>query len=117
MAAVLTEAVRRGDLRWAGLGSARGSEQAGRRPVLVISDDVFNERSRTVIAMAITSQLPRAGFPLSYELIGLDLPKRSWVKTTQIRTLAVDRLGDLLGRATDLQLLEIVEGLNEVIGG
>jgi mRNA interferase MazF len=117
VAAVLKEAIRRGDLRWADLGSTRGSEQAGRRPVLVISDDVFNERSRTAIAMAITSQMPRAGFPLSYELVGLDLPKRSWVKTTQIRTLAVDRLGERLGRATDLQLLEVVEGLNEVIGG
>ena len=117
MAAVLGEAIRRGDLRWADLGAARGSEQAGRRPVLIISDDVFNGRSRTVIAMAITSQMPRAGFPLSYELVGLDLPKRSWVKTTQVGTLAVDRLGDLLGRATDLQLSDIIEGLNEVVGG
>lgn len=117
MAAVLKEAIRRGDLRWADLGATRGSEQAGRRPVLIISEDVFNERSRTVIAMAITSQMPRAGFPLSYELVGLDLPKRSWVKTTQIRTLAVDRLGELLDRATDLQLLDVVEGLNEVVGG
>jgi mRNA interferase MazF len=117
VAAVLNDAIRRGDLRWADLGSSRGSEQAGRRPMLVISNDVFNERSRTVIAMAITSQMPRAGFPLSYELVGLGLPKRSWVKTTQIRTLAVDRLGGLLGRATDLQLLEVIEGLNEVVGG
>lgn len=117
MAAVLKEAIRRGDLRWADLGTTRGSEQAGRRPVLIISDDVFNERSRTVIAMAITSQMPRARFPLSYELVGLDLPKRSWVKTTQIRTLAVDRLGELLGRATDLQLVDVIEGLNEVVGG
>lgn len=85
--------------------------------MLVISDDLFNERSRTVIALAVTSQMPRAGYPLSYELVGLDLPKRSWVETTQVRTLAVDRLGDRLARATSLQLLEVVEGLNEVIGG
>lgn len=117
MAAVLEDAIRRGDIRWADLGSTRGSEQAGRRPVLVISADVFNDRSRTVIAMAVTSQRPRAGFPLSYELVGLDLPKPSWVKTTQIRTLAVDRLGARLARATNLQLLDVVEGLNEVVGG
>ena len=44
----------RGDVRWADLNPVRGREQAGRRPVLVISHDVFNERSGTVIALAIT---------------------------------------------------------------
>jgi MFS family permease len=53
----------RGDIRWADLNPVRGHEQAGMRPVLVLSHDVFNERSGTVIAMAMTSQEPRAGFP------------------------------------------------------
>jgi mRNA interferase MazF len=85
--------------------------------VLVISDDLFNERSRTVIAMVVTSQPPRVGYPLIYELAGIGLPKRSWVKVTQIRTLAVERLDERLGRATATQLVEIVEALNEVVGG
>ncbi len=37
----------RGDIRWATLDPARGQEQAGLRPVLVLSQDVFNERSGT----------------------------------------------------------------------
>ncbi len=82
---------------------------------MVLSDDLFNERSQTVIAMVVTSQPPRAGYPLNYELAGIDLPKRSWVKITQVRTLAVERLGDLLGRATAHQMVEIVDGLNEII--
>jgi len=58
----------RGDIRWANLNPARGHEQAGKRPVVVLSHDIFNERSGTVIAAAITSQAPRAGFPLTLQL-------------------------------------------------
>lgn len=106
----------RGEIRWADLTPTRGREQAGLRPVLVLSHDVFNERSGTVIAVAITSQPQRAGYPLTLELTGLRLPKASWVKISQIRTLAVERLGKRLGRATPEQLARVVEGLNEIVG-
>ena len=106
----------RGEVRWAELNPVRGREQSGQRPVLVLSHDVFNERSGTVIAMALTSQPQRAGFPLTYELRSAKLPKPSWVKISQIRTLAVERLGSRLGRATPEELAEIIDGLNEIIG-
>lgn len=75
----------RGDIRWADLNPVRGREQAGLRPVLILSHDVFNERSGTVIAVAITSQSQRAGFPLTLELKTSNSPKRSWVKISQIK--------------------------------
>lgn len=106
----------RGEVRWADLNPVRGREQSGQRPVLVLSQDVFNERSGTVIALALTSQSQRAGFPLTYELKSAKLPKRSWVKISQIRTLAVERLGSSLGRASPEELAHIIEGLNEIIG-
>ena len=106
----------RGDIRWADLNPVRGREQAGLRPVLILSQDVFNERSGTVIAVAITSQPQRAGFPLTLELKTGGLPKRSWVKISQIRTLSVERIGKLIGRASPEQLARIVEGLNEIVG-
>ncbi len=106
----------RGDVRWADLNPVRGNEQAGRRPVLILSHDVFNARSGTVIAMAITSQPQRAGFPLTLELNVRGLPKRSWVKISQIRTLAVERVGRRIARAPSEQLLEVIEGLEEIIG-
>jgi mRNA interferase MazF len=84
--------------------------------VLIVSHDVFNERSGTVIAMALTSQPQAAGFPLTLDLADLDLPKPSWVKIGQIRTLAAERVGRRLGRATPEQLARIVEGLNELVG-
>jgi len=106
----------RGDIRWADLNPVRGQEQSGPRPVLILSHDVFNERSGTVIAVALTSQPQRAGFPLTLELKGVKLPKPSWVKISQIRTLAVERVGRRLGRATPEQVGQVVEGLNEIIG-
>jgi len=106
----------RGEIRWADLNPVRGSEQAGRRPVLVLSHDVFNERSGTVIAVAVTSQPQRAGFPLTLELKSRGLPKPSWVKISQIRTLAVERLGRRLGRASPEEIAQVVDGLNEIVG-
>ena len=106
----------RGDIRWADLNPVRGQEQSGFRPVLILSHDVFNERSGTVIAVALTSQPQRAGFPLTLELKGVKLPKPSWVKISQIRTLAVERVGRRLGRATPEQVGQVIEGLNEIIG-
>lgn len=107
----------RGDVRWADLSPVVGSEQAGRRPVVVISEDVFNARSGTVIALAITSQEQRAGFPLTLELTSVKLPKRSWVKISQIRTLSVQRVDRKLGTVSEEELDRLIEGLNEIVGG
>lgn len=106
----------RGEIRWAELNPVRGKEQAGRRPVLILSHDVFNERSGTVIAMALTSQSQRAGFPLTLELQSKGLPKQSWVKVSQIRTLAVERIGPRLGTVSPEELAQVIEGLNDIIG-
>ena len=106
----------RGEIRWADLNPVRGHEQAGMRPVLILSQDIFNEHSGTVIAMALTSQPQRAGFPLTMELKTEKLPKRSWVKISQIRTLSVERIGKKLGRVSPEELAQVVEGLNEIIG-
>ncbi len=106
----------RGEIRWADLNPVRGSEQAGVRPILILSHDVFNERSGTVIGVALTSKEPKAGFPLTLELSTKGLPKRSWVKISQIRTLAVERIGRRLGKARAEELERVVEGLIEIIG-
>ena len=106
----------RGDVVWAELDPVKGHEQAGRRPVVIISHDVFNAHSGTVIAMAITSNAPRAGFPLTMELIRAKLPKRSWVKIGQIRTLSVLRIGKKITRLMPGDLDQLIDGLNEIVG-
>lgn len=109
-------AILRGDVVWANLDPTQGHEQSGMRPVLVLSQDIFNERSGTVIAVALTSQQPRAGFPLTLELSDSRLPKQSWAKISQIRTLSTKRLGGKLGRASVSELEQVVEGLFELVG-
>ena len=84
--------------------------------MLVVSQDVFNQRSGTVIALALTSREPSAGFPLTLEILSARLPKRSWVKMGQIRTLSTERLGKRLGRLFPEELARVLEGLNEIIG-
>ena len=106
----------RGEIRWAELNPARGHEQAGRRPVMILSHDVFNERSGTVIALALTSREPRAGFPLTLESKAAGLTKRSWIKISQIRTLSVDRISQRIARAPEEELSRVVDGLNEILG-
>lgn len=107
----------RGDILWADLDPVRGREQAGRRPVVVLSEEVFNERSGTVIAVAVTSQQPAAGFPLTVEIASARLPKRSWVKVSQIRTLSTARLGGRLGRLSPEEVEQVIVGLDEILGG
>lgn len=107
----------RGDIRWADLNPVKGREQSGQRPVLILSPEVFNERSGTVIAMALTSQEPRAGFPLTQEVVATWLPKRSWVKISQIRTLSTERIGRKIGGLGPAELAHVIDGLNEIIGG
>ncbi|MBP8926706.1 MAG: type II toxin-antitoxin system PemK/MazF family toxin, partial [Pseudomonadales bacterium] len=107
----------RGEIRWANLNPTVGREQSGERPVLILSQDIFNERSGTVIAMALTSQEQRAAFPLTHELAQSKLPKRSWVKISQIRTLSTQRIGKKIGSVDPEELAHIIEGLSEIIGG
>ena len=108
--------VLRGDIFWADLDPTRGHEQKGRRPVLIISHDIFNEKSGTVIAMALTSKPQKAGYPLTYRIKKSPLPKPSWVKMGQIRTLATERLGKKLGHLIEEEISDIVEGFTELIG-
>ncbi len=67
--------------------------------------------------MALTSQEQRAGFPLTHEISGAKLPKRSWIKISQIRTLSVERIGKRIGSIDPEELVRVIEGLNEIIGG
>jgi mRNA interferase MazF len=77
---------------------------------------VFNDRSGTVIAVALTSQQPRAGFPLTLESRARGLRKRSWIKISQIRTLAVERIGRRIAQSTPEEVSTVLDGLGEIIG-
>jgi mRNA interferase MazF len=106
----------RGEIYWADLNPTNGHEQAGIRPILIISNYIFNERSSTVIALALTSNPQKAGFPLTLEIDNPELPKKSWVKISQIRTLSIMRMKRKICEISPEVLDQIIEGLNEIIG-
>jgi len=105
----------RGEIYWADLNPTRGHEQAGERPVLVISHDIFNERSGTVIALPITSQPQRVGLPLALKIESVKLPKPSWLKISQVRTISTERLGRKLGRISPEEIDQVIEALFELV--
>lgn len=105
----------RGEIYWADLNPVRGHEQAGLRPVLVISHEELHSRSDLAIVLAITSKTQRAGYPLTYKLRSGNLPKESWVFMTQVRTVSTERLGKRLGVVSQEDMVEIVEGLIELV--
>lgn len=105
----------RGDIVWADLDPTKGHEQSGRRPVLILSNEIFNQKSGAVIAVALTSQPQKASFPLTYQLNDDILPKTTWVKISQIRTLSATRLSNVIGRLSHAEINTIIEGLNEIL--
>jgi mRNA interferase MazF len=106
----------RGEIRWADLNPVRGHEQSGQRPVLILSHDIFNARSGTVIAVALTSQAQKAGYPLTLELKVAEFRKPTWAKISQIRTLSVQRIGKRLARIPGADVTKVIDGLVEILG-
>lgn len=82
----------------------------------MISHDIFNKKSGTIIGIAVTSKEPKAGFPLTLELVDTKLPKRSWVKIGQVRTISTERLGKKLGRVDIDEVTVVIEGLLDIVG-
>jgi mRNA interferase MazF len=107
----VSDVIKRGDIWWADLNPTRGREQNGIRPIVVISCNALNRNSGTVICVPLTSSEPKAGFPLTLEITSTDLPKRSWVKISQIRVLSIDRLTDKIGSVEPGELDQIQAGL------
>ncbi len=79
----------RGDIVWANLDPTQGHEQSGKRPVLIISHDVFNQKSGTA--------------------------QPSWVKISQIRALSILRLSAPISHLSELEVDEIISGFNEIV--
>ena len=89
---------KRGEVWLVNWNPARGSEQAGRRPALVIQNDIGNEKAPTTIVAAISRSVRL--YPMNVAINppegGVDLP--SLIKTSQILTVAKERLEKRLGR-------------------
>jgi mRNA interferase MazF len=106
------DAPRRGEVYWVTLDPVIGSEQAGRRPAVVISPDPINARLPTVVVAAITSNVVRRNSPVAPILPpGQPLPLESAVLTFQIRTIDRQRLQQFAGLLTPPQVQAVNYGL------
>lgn len=104
--------MKRGDIYYADLHPAVGSEMGKRRPVLIVSNDVNNKAATTVTILPLTSNVNRV-YPfevlLNPEVSGL--PKPSKIQAQQVRTISKQRLiGEVIGSLNDerMQLIDAV---------
>ena len=99
--------IRRGDIYYADLNPVIGSEQGGTRPVLIISNDIGNKHSPTVIIAAITSRVhTKAKLPTHTEIKDFEgLNKDSIILLEQIRTIDKKRLKEHIGMLDSQQIL------------
>jgi mRNA interferase MazF len=85
-------AVRRGEIFWVDFSAARGSEQAGKRPALVIQNDVGNRFSPTTIVAAMTTKVSEREYPTEVRLADSVFGRPSVVLCQQVRTIATERV-------------------------
>ena len=102
---------KRGEVWLVNWNPARGSEQAGRRPAVVIQNDIGNEKASTTIVAAISSSVRI--FPINIKIEppegGLELP--SIVKTSQILTVDKKKLEKKLGRFSKEKMEEVNQAI------
>ena len=91
--------IRRGDLFWVNLNPTRGSEQAGRRPVLILQNNVGNELASTTIIAPLTTKKFSKEYPVNVALPKgtAGLKSDSTVLLSQIRTIDKSRLEEKIG--------------------
>lgn len=111
-------AVRRGHIWFASLDPVVGSEQGGRRPVLILQNDLGNDHSPVTIVASITSAPARLSRPtdvaVTPEESGLPYPSR--VLLNQIRTLDKRRLEREVGQLSTARMLAVDEALRISLG-
>lgn len=102
-------AIRRGEIYWLQLAPVSGSEQAGRRPVLVVQNDVGNSASPTTIVAAIISQPRRRRYPFHVPFTRQEsgLVVDGTVLCEQIQTIDQGRLGGLAGSLNEARMQEV----------
>ncbi len=113
-----TRPIQRGDIYYADLSPATGSEQGGIRPVLIIQNDIGNCHSPTVIAAAITGYVKGKCQPTHVRLKGAacGLFRNSTVLLEQLRTLDKSRLGEYMGSVGEDKMREVDAALNVSVG-
>lgn len=110
--------MKRGEIWWARLREPAGSEPGFRRPILIVQSDDFNRsRIRTILGIAITSNMKLSAAPgnVSLPRRGSGLPRQSVINVSQIVTLDRRFLTERAGRASDAVLRQVEDGIRLVL--
>lgn len=108
--------VSQGEIWYANLNPIKGSEQAGHRPVVVVSGDMLNTHLKIVIVMPLTTKVKNFKGDVvlkSNKTNGLN--KASEILIFHIRSLSKERLTKKIGRISKDELEELKEGLNDIL--
>ncbi len=107
-----------GDVYWVDLDEPSGSGPGYRHPHVIIQNNLFNRSQiRTVVVLALTSNLKRADAPgnILLEKGEANLPKQSVVNVSQIFTVDKSQLDEYIGTLSSKRVREIVNGIKLVI--
>ena len=109
----MEKTIKRGDIYYAELNPVIGSEQGGTRPVLIISNDIGNRHSPTVIIAAITSRVhTKAKLPTQTAITDFEgLNKDSIILLEQIRTIDKKRLQEYIGMLSESEMARVDKAL------
>lgn len=111
--------IAQGDVWWAELPTPQGSEPGFGRPVVVVQGDSFNQSAiRTVVCVALTSNLKWAGSPGNVRLAprATGLPRDSVANVSQVVTLDKAELTERTGKLSSAKLGLVLAGLDTVLG-
>jgi mRNA interferase MazF len=109
---------RRGQIHYARLDPVVGHEQGGRRPVLIIQNDLGNRFAPTVIVAALTTSLPQKPYPTEVRVpAGAGgLPRPSAIRLDQIRTLDKRRLEQYVGQLDEKAMRQLDRAIEVSLG-
>ena len=110
--------IRKGSVYWIDFSPGKGSEPVGRRPGLVVQNDVLNDsKLNTVIVLAITSTMKYGELPGNVVLKKgeANLPKRCVVNVTQIKSVDKESLKEKIGTLSEKRMADVYEGMKLVM--
>ena len=110
--------IRKGSIYWVDFSPGKGSEPMGRRPGLVIQNDILNDSNlNTVIVLAITSTMKFGELPGNVVLKKgeANLPKKCVINVTQIKSVDKKSLKEKIGTVSEKRIAEVHEGMKLVM--
>ena len=104
---------RRGDIYYADLNPVCGSEQGGKRPVVVIQNNIGNVHSPTLIVATITTKQDKRKYPTHYPIKeNPAFTEPSVIMLEQLRTIDKSRIDNYLGKVTPREMVAIEKALS-----